>query len=239
MGTIRTWARRIRTDWRDHWSPFERWWLLLFSLTNLLLFFALDDTWIGLLASLTGMMSVILVAKRRISNYYYGIINILLYAWLSWHQQYYGEVMLNLLYYFPTQFIGLFLWRRHRTAPQSGEVRIRWLTNRERVLWGTVAILGTVAYGWFLARISGALPYTDSFTTILSIVATVLMLQRVPEQWILWILVDIATIAMWVRALETGGGISMVVMWSAYLVNAVYGLVVWWRGAPQRGEVAA
>ncbi len=237
MASTRTWTKRIRTDWNEHWTPFERWWLVIFPLLNITLFFVHHDTWSGPLASLTGMLSVILVAKRRISNYYYGLINIVLYAWLSWQQRYYGEVMLNLLYYFPTQFVGIWLWRKHQTAQNSGEVRVRWLTAKERVLWSAIAFVGTIAYGWFLARISGNLPYTDSFTTVLSIVATVLMLQRVPEQWILWILVDIATIALWIRAYETGGGISMVIMWSAYLVNAVYGLLIWWRMAPRRAVV--
>lgn len=56
------------------------------------------------------------------------------------------------------------------------------------------------------------------------------MVFRATEQWVLWIIIDVVSIYMWMTAfLDTGEGITMVVMWSAYLVNACYGLYNWRR----------
>ena len=60
-------------------------------------------------------------------------------------------------------------------------------------------------------------------STVFSIVANVLMVLRYREQWALWIIVDVVTVIMWMIA----GDLLMTVMWAIYLINAVYGWVMW------------
>jgi nicotinamide mononucleotide transporter len=55
------------------------------------------------------------------------------------------------------------------------------------------------------------------------------MAWRYMEQWVLWIVVDIVSIIMWYLVIDENGArdIAMLVMWSAYLINAVYGFMAW------------
>lgn len=228
------------------WSRFETLWLLVFTAVNLWLFVAWDDTLLGLVTSLTGMMTVVLVAKGRISNYWFGMVNVTLYAWLSYRNRYYGEVMLNLGYFLPMQFVGLWLWTRHRRAGGTGgdEVRVTHLSNGQRVLWLLVSVGATAAYGFLLRALGGELPFFDSTSTVLSVIAMLLMVRRVSEQWLLWITVNVVSIYMWAFAVgHTGRDVTMVVMWSAYLVNAIYGWYNWRRleeaGSGERSTAAA
>ena len=92
------------------WTRFELGWLLIFTMINLYLFFAWEDSLIGLISSISGMLCVVLVAKGKISNYYFGIIQTATYAYISYTYGLYGEVMLNGLFYLPVQFIGIYLW---------------------------------------------------------------------------------------------------------------------------------
>jgi nicotinamide mononucleotide transporter len=218
----------ILNYFRD-WNNFEKVWLGLFSLITLALFFAWKDSIIGLIASLTGMICVVLVAKGKISNYYFGIVNILAYAYVSYQNRYYGEVMLNLLYFLPLQFVGLYYWMRYKVSKtKTDDVKISILTNWERILWVVLAIVGTYVYSLYLAHIGGSLPLYDSLTTILSIIAMVLLVKRVIEQWILWIIIDIVAIGMWAYRLSIGStDITILIMWIAFLVNAVYGFYNW------------
>lgn len=211
------------------WSWFERLWLLTFTVVNVYLFFALDDTFIGLCASLTGMLSVVLVAKGKTWNYYPGMINVVLYAIVAYGQKYYGEVMLNLLYFLPMQFIGLLLWRRNKVSEEKQhDVRVAVMTNRTRLYWAMTCLAATAAYAWVLQAMGGALPLIDSLTAVLSIVAMIFMVKRVVEQWIVWIIIDVLTIYMWLVAfMGDGSDVSILVMWIAYLVNAVYGWLNW------------
>jgi len=224
------------------WAPFEIAWLAVFSIVNVWLFFAWDDTWIGLLTSLTGMLNVVLVAKGKISNYWFGLVNVSLYGWTAYGNQYYGEVMLNLGYFLPMQVVGLYLWRRNVDPTKTADdVRARWLSWRERWLWLAVSVAGTAGYAVVLERLGGNLPAFDSASTVLSVIAMILMVRRVAEQWILWIAIDVVSIYLWLVVLDEGGNeVSMVVMWSAYLVNAIYGMWRWkgLAGAEPRVEPA-
>jgi nicotinamide mononucleotide transporter len=216
-------------DYAKDWNLFEKIWLSVFTLINIYLFFAWKDTLIGLITSLTGMICVVLVAKGKISNYYFGIINVALYAYIAFQSKYYGEVMLNALYFLPMQFIGLYYWKKYkRKGKRKDGVSVKHLSLKEKLIWASFSILGVFFYGLFLKYLGGTLPFIDSSSTILSIIAMILMVKRVTEQWILWITIDVVSIYMWFYILAQGGNeISMLVMWTAYLVNAIYGYYNW------------
>jgi nicotinamide mononucleotide transporter len=227
--TKRTRKTNVVSHYFSDWNNFEKIWLGIFTLITIYLFFAWQDSVIGLIASLTGMITVVLVAKGKISNYYFGIVNILAYAYVSYHNQYYGEVMLNLLYFLPLQFVGLYYWMKHKVgATRADDVNITTLSNKERLLWVVASIVGIYGYTLFLEYLGGSLPLADSLTTVLSIVAMILLIKRAIDQWVLWIIIDVVAIGMWAYRLSIGSGdITILVMWIAFLVNAVYGLYNW------------
>lgn len=221
---------RLLKNYFKDWSIFEKSWLSIFTIVNIYLFFAFEDTITGLLASLTGMICVVLCAKGKISNLYFGIVNTVLYAYVAFGQMYYGEVMLNVLYYLPTQFIAIYLWNKNKSTSTEaiGEIKAEIMTNKSRIGLSIIAVILIAVYGYFLSKIGGGRPYIDSTTTILSILAQYLMIKRYVEQWVLWIIIDVFTIGLWLLAfIGDKGNISMLVMWSAFLVNAIYGLVNW------------
>lgn len=212
------------------WTAFERVWLLLFCSTAVYVFLAMGGTTLELVASITGMITVVLVAKGRISNYYFGLVNTVLYAYLAYGSGFYGEVMLNVGYYVPIQLVGLYLWSATPLADTVDTVRVRSLTwvQRALVVTGAVAVIG--GYALVLDALGGTLPLFDSASTVLSIVAMALLVVRATEQWVFWITVNVLSIYMWSGIyLADGVGLAMVVMWTAYLVNSVYGLYNWTR----------
>lgn len=64
------------------------------------------------------------------------------------------------------------------------------------------------------------------------------MLRRYREQWAAYIILNMLSVFMWsVRAM--GGspeGSLMIVMWSAYLINAFYGWYNWSKGVSTEKE---
>jgi len=210
------------------WKAFELIWLSVFTIIIFGLSIYWKDSIIGLIASLTGIWNVVLVAKGKISNYYFGIVAVTTYAYTAYNQQYYGEVMLNMLYFFPMQFIGLYLWKKKGNSSQQSEIKVRYMTNKQRTIWFFVTGLAIILYGFILQKLGGNLPFIDSSSTVMSIIAMILMVFIFVEQWILWILVDIVSIIMWVSVLVKGGNdIAILIMWIAFLVNAIYGLYNW------------
>lgn len=220
------------------WDLYEKIWLFLFTLIIIGLSVYWKDTLIGVLASLTGIWCVVLIAKGKISNYYFGIINVLAYAYVAFNQQYYGEVMLNMFYFFPMQFIGIYLWKKKRRSKRKDDVKVVYMSNKQRILWSVITILATILYGFVLKKLGGNLPFIDSSSTVMSVIAMILMVFVFVEQWVLWILVDIVSIIMWIVVMMKGGSdVAVLVMWIAYLVNAIYGLYNWIKLEKQSGIV--
>ncbi|MCK5021023.1 MAG: nicotinamide mononucleotide transporter, partial [Candidatus Peribacteraceae bacterium] len=120
-------------------------------------------------------------------------------------------------------------WIKNKDACKgTGIVSIKTLTPEERAVWPVVVTLAVIVYWKVLGLMGGNLPFADSASTVLSVFAMILMVKRVVESWLLWILVDLISIYMWFYTLIQGGNdISMLVMWSAYLVNAIYGYYNW------------
>ena len=217
------------------WNLFEKSWLIIFTLINVAVLIYSKEGILGFTASVTGMLSVILVAKGKISNYYFGIINVVIYGFISYNSKYYGEAMLNILYFLPMQIIGFMMWRRNNVnIDESKEVKAERMTAKEIILWSVLSGIAVIVYGIILKKLNNTLPMADSFTTVLSVTAMILMVKRYIEQWIVWIMIDIVAIYMW---LFIKSDYNITIMWIAYLVNAVYGLYNWTKLYRREREV--
>lgn len=188
------------------------------------------DSLIGILSALTGVWCVILTGKGKISCFMIGMINTLLYSYIAYQAKYYGDVMLNLFFYFPTNIIGIFAWRKN-IDEDSGEVTKKRMPLRQTILLFLLTGAGVAVYGLILKKLNGNLPFVDSTSTVLSVVAQILTIRRYAEQWILYIIVDIVTVVMWVMAFFNGGeSVATLLMWIIYLANAVIMYIKWQRG---------
>ena len=191
---------------------------------------------IGSLAGITGVLCVVLVAKGSIWNYLFGLVNVSLYAYISYKASLYGDAGLNALYYLPMQFIGWWQWRRRGAAVSEAEadgkgvqVKARRFNWRQRAVLALSCTAAVVTMGFVLKELGDPQPFKDSATTVLSIVAQALMALAFMEQWALWIITNIISVAMWgicVARGEAHAGV-MVIMWVFYLLNSVNGMRVW------------
>ena len=183
---------------------------------------------IDAIAAISGIFCVVLCAKGKRSQYFWGFFNILGYVIVAWINKYYGEVMLNAIYYLPLQFIGYYLWRRNTKEGES-EVEGKKLNVKMSILLLIVIAIGIFLYQFLLNHLGGVHPILDSASTVISIVANLLMVLRYREQWLLWIVIDIITVIMWFIVADY----IMVTMWAVYLVNAFYGYYNWTKMAKE------
>ena len=191
---------------------------------------------VGSLAGITGVLCVVLVAKGSIWNYLFGLINVSLYAYISYKASLYGDAVLNAFYYVPMQFIGYWQWRKRGAAVSQAEadgkgvqVKARRFTWGQRILLALGCTAAVVAGGFILRHFGDPQPFKDSTTTILSIVAQALMALAFMEQWALWIITNIVSVVMWCICVARGEAHAgvMVIMWVFYLLNSINGLRVW------------
>lgn len=194
-----------------------------------------DISWVELLGTLTGLISVILAGRNKISNYPIGIINIILFFILFYQIQMYSD-MFEQVYYLVVSIIGWYLWlnpKKEEDKNKKDTLRITKNSNKENLVYVIITVLGTIGLGWFMQNVNDFLPslfpvaasfpYLDAFTTILSLLAMYMLAKRKIGNWYLWILVDvIAVVLYFVKDVKL-----LSIEYFIFLVNAIISFMYW------------
>lgn len=175
--------------------------------------------------------SVWLAAKNKVSTWPASIIGIVLYGFLFYQIQLYSD-LLEQGYYFVTAFWGWYLWN-HLDRERDIHSTITKSTYKQNLFSLFALVILTTALAKFMENIHiyfpvlfpipATFPLIDSFTTVLSLIATIYLAKRKIENWYLWIVVDI--IGVWLYYEK--GVVFLSVLYLCFLINALYGLYKW------------
>ena len=212
------------------WSRWELTWLIVACATIISLSLYWKDSLMGIISATSGVAAVVCMGKGKRITYIFGLINVTLYAIISYGSKFYGEVMLNALYFLPMQFYGFYLWTKNMDTATNEVIKKR-MTARQLITTLSITALLSVCYGSFLAKLGGNLPYLDSFSTVTSVVAMIISVKRFAEQWLLWILINVVSIIMWANAflIQGSDGIATLLMWCVYLLNSIIMYAKWMK----------
>jgi nicotinamide mononucleotide transporter len=213
--------------------PTRYFWPLALTATALLFCLLTNTDWLTVLTVISGVGCVSLIAIGKRLGYLVGLVSSVTYAWIAWENGLFGEVGLNILFYLPTGIIGYIMWSKYNT---DGTVKMRRLTRRHQCWMVITALAATVLLGGILETIpSQNRPFVDAATNVLSIIATLLMMWRFAEQWWLYVTLNVLTVGLWLLRYSADGfaADSMIFLWLIYLINSVFGLVVWRKSSRQ------
>lgn len=219
------------------WKKLEIIWLLSACIIIAGLSIYWGDTIMGIISATTGVACVVCTGKGKLSAYFFGLINCVLYAIISYNAKLYGETMLNAIYYVPMQFVGFYVWNKHMNE-ENHEVKKIHMTNMSRIIWLFVMIVTTIIYGFILKNLGDAMPFVDSFTTVSSIIAMIVSVKMYSEQWWIWILVDVFSVYMWWCNFSIGNdNLATLLMWVVYLGNAIIMCIKWEKEASKNTKI--
>ena len=181
--------------------------------------------WLGLFASWTGIVCVILVAEGRASNYLFGAVNSAIYLVLALNKNFYGEV-LTTLYFFIMQPIGLYVWLSNRINDQGkveeSHFEAKKLTLIEWMRYLALSAVIWIGMGFAYQSIHSARPFRDSITDATNGVGQLLMTRLYREQWIFWIATNVFSIYLWWdQSIQIQG------MYWVYTLNSLEGWYQW------------
>lgn len=228
--------KKILRDEFMNWKKWEVLWMVLACavITGLSIYW--QDTTMGIISACTGVACVVATGKGKLMAYAFGLVNCVLYAIISYNAGLYGETMLNAVYYVPMQFIGAWIWSKHMDG-NTKEVEKWHMSWAGRIVCATGIAVGTWLYGMLLASMGDPMPYLDAFTTVTSVVAMILSVKMLSEQWWIWVIVDVMTVIMWAISFAQGqDNMATLLMWIVYLGNAVVMLVKWEKEAHRRDK---
>ena len=172
-----------------------------------------------------GLVNIALLIFRNVWNFAFGIVSVILAGFVLWERKLYGESSLQLFFVF-AQAWGWWLWLRVGSDDfeSSGRVAVRWLDWPSRWVWLVGIAALSLNLGWVLHRFTdAAVPYADASITSASIAAQVLLGFRRIENWVIWIVVDIASVILFIdRELYALAG-----LYGGMLVMCLFGLKEW------------
>ncbi len=186
--------------------------------------------------TVAGGIAVWLSARGNIWSWPIGLINVTLFFFLFFQVQLYPDMFLQ-AFFFVTNLMGWYRWANPKPEEEDKkhELRISFMPVRQLIAFAGVGLAGTLMMGglasklheWLpvLFALPSAFPYLDSFVTVMSVVATFMMIQKKVECWIIWIAVDIVATGLYFAK-----GIKFVgIEYLAFCFIAAFGLWKWMR----------
>ena len=184
------------------------------------------------IAAALGVVNISLLIFRSVWNYPFGIAMVILYIVVFWQERLYAEAGLQ-VFFILAQLWGWRLWLK--VGGDDDRVPVRWLDWLSRGVWVMVTAAISVNLGWAMHSFTNAaMPYADAGIAGASVAAQILLAYRRIENWVLWIVIDVAAVALYIdRGLYPTAG-----LYGGFLVLSLIGLKEW-IAAEQRTRAAA
>lgn len=182
------------------------------------------------IAVLAGIASVWYSRKENILVYPTGLLNTVIYIWLSFKYHLLGEAAVN-FYYTVMNIYGWYLWTR-KNEQQQAIVRVRFSSAKEglgQLLFFTVFYLAIFFALSYLKKAfaAGAIPWADALASASAFTGMWLMAKKKVESWYWWIITNICGMPLYF----VKGLVFTSVYYFVLLILAIGGLIEWRRRA--------
>ena len=230
------------------WKPFDIIWLVLASviITTITLLTTDTETFgqshptlsmgvvkacvvCSIVASIIVVINVVLGGKGKLSNYFFGVISACLMIYINLMVKNYG-IMLVSVYNLVMQFVG-FRSRSKNMNATTHEVKKIHMKSGQRWMYVGILAVATVVLGFIMKNVGDAHPFIDAFITSAQVIAMILMVSMFAEQWLLWIVINIASIYLFLTSREVT--LALALMYMVYFVNSIIMCIKWEREARQ------
>lgn len=190
-----------------------------------------------LLASLTGVTSLIFSAKGNPIGQLLMVLFSLVYGVVSYACAYYGEMATYLGMTMPMAVFALIAWLRNPYQGNRAEVRVNAISARETAFMGILTLVVTVLFWFLLDRLGTANLAPSTLSVSTSFAAVYLTFRRSPFFALAYAANDTVLIVLWCLACaEDMKYVSMVVCFAAFFVNDLYGFACWRRMARRQAR---
>jgi nicotinamide mononucleotide transporter len=188
--------------------------------------------WLEYIAVFAGIASVWFSRKENILVYPVGLINTIIYIWLSYKYHLPGEASVN-FYYTVMSLYGWYMWlkkdnRNKKVLRISYSNKQMWLYQALFFIFFYFSIYFSLMYlkeNFF----KGAIPWADAFASATAFTGMWLMTRKKVESWYWWIATNIASIPLYF----VKGLVFTSVYYFVLLVMAIFGLIEWRKRAKQ------
>ena len=175
------------------------------------------------IAVVTSLIYVILAAKKNIWCWPAAFISTVIYTFLFYKFYLWMDSLLQ-VYYMGMAFYGWYCWSKNTDEPESSSIKLK--TYGAKTHFISIGILSVIslAVGFIMDKYTPTdFPYLDSATTVFAVFSTVLVAQKVVENWLYWIVIDAVSIYLYVEK----GLTPTAFLFGVFILIAAYGYYMW------------
>lgn len=189
----------------------------------------LKTHWTEIAGVVLGLIQIWLLVRRSIWNFPVAMVMVALIGITLFEAKLYSECGLQ-AFFFVVNAIGWVQW--NSVTDQADTVPVAWMSKSSRAIWAVVTVVLSLSLGWLMHTLTNAaLPFADSAVTGASIAAQLLLNNRRIENWVLWVAIDVVSVALYL----TRDLFFLAALYVAFLVISVIGLRQWTRAS--RAEI--
>jgi len=155
----------------------------------------ISSNYIELLATIFGIIYVILATRQNIWCWVAGIINVALYIFIFFNARLYGDMSLQLVY-LVLSFYGWYSWKYGRSDDKK-ILQVSTLKLRIALFLLIILLILSLLFGYLLSFTDSDIPYWDGLTTALGLIATWMTARKVLENWLVWIFTDLLCVGIY------------------------------------------
>jgi nicotinamide mononucleotide transporter len=190
----------------------------------------INSTWYEIVAVVFGIASVWYSRKENILVYPVGLINTLMYVYISVRGHLFGEASVN-LYYSIMSVYGWVRWAR-KDSQHRPELHITWSSKKQWVeqlaFFGAFYVVIYVCLSYLRIRIgTGVLPAADAFASATAFTGMWLMTRKKVESWYWWLATNLASIPLYF----VKGYVFTSFYYIVLFILAIAGLMEWAKKA--------
>lgn len=193
----------------------------LVILATLVLTIVLHLNWLAFISCAASILYIVFLSERNILNFLIGFVSSATYIIIAQQSRLFGEVLFYLLFDIPMILVSFLMWRKHMETKYK--VETKKLTIKNIIYIFILSAVMVVSYGFLLKMIGGQNTFLDALSTVVTLIATLLMAFRYREQWFMWIIVYIVSIILWVTTFN----LLMIIMSSSCLLSSIIGYINW------------
>ena len=176
-----------------------------------------------ILAVFLSVSYILLAIKQNLWSWVAAFFSTLIYSILFFDASLLMDSALN-IFYLVMAVYGWYSWKYGNIKAQNEQLQITTygITNNFKIIG--ILILISIVLGYIMANYTSAdFAYLDTFTTVFAVFATYMLAKKVLENWIYWVVIDTASIYIYIQK----GFYLTAVLFAIYTVLACVAYIQW------------
>ncbi|TVR77278.1 MAG: nicotinamide riboside transporter PnuC [Chitinophagaceae bacterium] len=189
-----------------------------------------NPNWLEVAGIITALAYVFLASRENILCWPFAAISTTIYMYLVFDVGLYLETILQ-FFYLIMAFVGWYQWVYGKKNQQ--ELHISRLTQKQWFVTISAGILLTFSAGFsFDYFLNNEDAYLDAFTTVFAFIATWMVVRKILENWLFWIVIDAVSIILYFNR----GLYFSTFLYLLYTIIAIYGFWLWKKKYESRNK---